>query len=76
MEENTNNSTAISTNVLLQKKPLIPGDDKEDNTIENKSGPEVIKEEIEEEVKESFQDEDVPVEPAVGNDGIEVGGEG
>jgi len=76
MEENKNNSTAIPTNVLLQKKPLIPGDNNKDNTIENKSNPEVIKDEIEEEVKESFQDEDVPVEPAVGNDGIEVGGEG
>jgi len=35
-----------------------------------------VKDEIEEEVKESFQDEDVPVEPIVGNDGLEVGGEG
>ena len=35
-----------------------------------------VKDEIEEEVKESFQDEDVPVEPVVGNDGLEVGGEG
>ena len=34
------------------------------------------KHETEEEVKESFKDPDVPVEPAVGNDGIEVGGEG
>ena len=34
------------------------------------------KDEIEEKVKESFQDEDVPVEPVVGNDGLEVGGEG
>lgn len=34
------------------------------------------KDEIEKEVKESFQDEDVPVEPVVGNDGLEVGGEG
>jgi hypothetical protein len=31
---------------------------------------------VEEEVKETFQDPDVPVEPAVGNDGLEVGGEG
>jgi hypothetical protein len=35
-----------------------------------------VKGEIEEEVKGSFQDEDVPVEPVVGNDGLEVGGEG
>ena len=35
-----------------------------------------VKDEIEEEVKGSFQDEDVPVEPVVGNDGLEVGGEG
>jgi hypothetical protein len=34
------------------------------------------KQETEEEVKESFKDPDVPAEPAVGNDGIEVGGEG
>jgi len=26
--------------------------------------------------KEDFKDPDVPVEPAVGNDGLEVGGEG
>jgi hypothetical protein len=30
----------------------------------------------EEEVKETFKDPDVPVEPATGNDGLEVGGEG
>jgi len=35
-----------------------------------------VKDKIEEEVKGSFQDEDVPVEPVVGNDGLEVGGEG
>jgi len=28
------------------------------------------------EVKETFKDPGVPVEPAVGNDGLEVGGEG
>lgn len=31
---------------------------------------------VEQEVKETFKDTDVPVEPAVGNDGLEVGGEG
>jgi hypothetical protein len=31
---------------------------------------------VEEEVKKNFKDPDVPVEPAVGNDGLEVGGEG
>ena len=35
-----------------------------------------VKDKKEEEVKESFKDEDVPVEPVVGNDGLEVGGEG
>ena len=34
------------------------------------------KKETGEEVKESFKDPDVPVEPPVGNDGIELGGEG
>ena len=34
------------------------------------------KEAIEQEVKETFKDPAVPVEPAVGNDGLEVGGEG
>lgn len=34
------------------------------------------KKETEQEVKKSFKDPDVPVEPAVGNDGMEVGGEG
>jgi hypothetical protein len=34
------------------------------------------KKEAEQEVKETFKDPDVPVEPAVGNDGLEVGGEG
>lgn len=32
--------------------------------------------EVEQEVKETFKDPRVPVEPAVGNDGLEVGGEG
>lgn len=31
---------------------------------------------VEQEVKETFKDPDVPAEPAVGNDGLEVGGEG
>jgi|GEM_PF-6058078 len=44
--------------------------------VQNKNEKAELKEEVEEEVKESFQDEDVPVEPAVGNDGLEVGGEG
>ncbi len=47
----------------------VPGDTTKKATDETK-------EEIEAEVKESFKDEDVPVEPAVGNDGLEVGGEG
>lgn len=34
------------------------------------------KKETEVEVKKSLQDEDIPVEPVLGNDGIEVGGEG
>jgi hypothetical protein len=34
------------------------------------------KQETEQDVKESFKDPDVPVELPVGNDGIEVGGEG
>ena len=42
----------------------------------NKKAADEAKEEIEAEVKESFKDEDVPVEPVVGNDGLEVGGEG
>ena len=42
----------------------------------NKKAAEEAKEEREAEVKESFKDENVPVEPVVGNDGLEVGGEG
>jgi len=42
----------------------------------NKKTADEAKEETEAEVKESFKDEDVPVEPVVGNDGLEVGGEG
>ena len=34
------------------------------------------KEKTEQEVKETFKDPDVPVEPVTGNDGVEVGGEG
>jgi hypothetical protein len=34
------------------------------------------KQEVAEEVKQSFKDPDVPAELPVGNDGIEVGGEG
>ena len=44
--------------------------------IAGKNSNETDKEEVEIEVKESFQDEDVPVEPVLGNDGDEVGGEG
>ena len=42
----------------------------------NKKAADEAKDEIEAEVKESFKDEDTPVEPVVGNDGLEVGGEG
>ena len=45
-------------------------------TLVNKKEEAEAKEEVEAEVKESFKDENVPVEPAVGNDGMEVGGEG
>ena len=38
--------------------------------------PDAEKEKTEQEVKKSFKDPDVPVGPAVGNDGVEVGGEG
>ena len=51
---------------------------KEANSVADINKNEVgeAKEKTEEEVKESFKDEDVPVEPVVGNDGLEVGGEG
>ncbi|MFT3678718.1 MAG: hypothetical protein QM791_00510 [Ferruginibacter sp.] len=42
--------------------------------VENKHDP--LKEEIKNEVKESFKDENIPVEPVLGDDGDEVGGEG
>ena len=45
-------------------------------TAINKKEEDEAKDEVEAEVKESFKDENVPVEPAVGNDGMEVGGEG
>ena len=45
-------------------------------TLVNKKEEAEAKEEVEAEVKESFKDENVPVVPAVGNDGMEVGGEG
>jgi len=45
-------------------------------TLVNKKEEAEAKEEVEAEVKESFKDENVPEEPAVGNDGMEVGGEG
>jgi hypothetical protein len=56
-------------------KRVITGKDDQAPQLSKKEE-EAVKDEIEEEVKESFQDEDVPVEPAVGNDGLEVGGEG
>ena len=34
------------------------------------------KEQVEKEVKETFKNEEIPVEPVLGNDGEEVGGEG
>ena len=52
-----------------QHDAIVPADT-------NKKAADEAKEEIEAEVKESFKDEDVPVEPVVGNDGLEVGGEG
>jgi len=42
--------------------------------VEKIQDPEKKKTELE--VKESFKDPDVPVELPVGNDGIEIGGEG
>lgn len=42
----------------------------------NKKAIDEAKEKTEAEVKESFKDEDVPMEPVLGNDGLEVGGEG
>jgi len=56
-------------------KTVIVDKDNGSPQLNNKDD-EDVKDEIEEEVKESFQDEDVPVEPVVGNDGLEVGGEG
>ena len=42
--------------------------------------PEIVqdsqKEQVEKEVKETFKNEEIPVEPVLGNDGEEVGGEG
>ncbi len=72
-----------TTNNPLDKKSSV-GEIKDEirTVIIDKDAPELNKkeeeekDEIEEEVKESFQDEDVPVEPVVGNDGLEVGGEG
>ena len=55
-------------------KTVIIGKDNDTPKMNKKEGD--VKDEIEEEVKGSFQDEDVPVEPVVGNDGLEVGGEG
>ena len=56
-------------------KTVIIGKDNDAPKLNKKEDGDV-KDEIEEEVKGSFQDEDVPVEPVVGNDGLEVGGEG
>jgi hypothetical protein len=60
------------------KDPITTPAKKDANGITaiNKKEEDEVKEETEAEVKESFKDENVPVEPAVGNDGMEVGGEG
>ena len=56
-------------------KNVVIGNDNDAPKL-NKKEEGDVKDEIEEEVKKSFQDEDVPVEPVVGSDGLEVGGEG
>jgi len=56
------------------KTVIIDNDSEASKLKKRKEGD--VKDEIKEKVKESFQDEDVPVEPVVGNDGLEVGGEG
>jgi hypothetical protein len=74
MQENNNTGkqlpvqdTGSKENITINK-PAVPLH----TTMESK----LQKTEVAEKVKESFRDEDVPAEPAFGNDGFEVGGEG
>lgn len=69
----------MDTNTIPTDKTKIP----ESKTRPEDGLPPVVtktedaaKEKVEQEVKETFKDTDVPVEPALGNDGVEVGGEG
>ena len=67
-----------NTNAPEGKEKITVNNDKPNAavtpTIEKSK--DVHKHEVEEEVKESFKDENVDAEPALGNDGDEVGGEG
>jgi hypothetical protein len=68
----TANSFATATTKIPESKTRpedgLPAAVKKDEDPEKKA--------VEQEVKETFKDPDAPVEPAVGNDGLEVGGEG
>lgn len=74
MQENIHNSKPAPGE---DNNSITPAEQYISNTAAmNENNDEAAKEQIEEEVKESFKEENVPVEPVLGNDGIEVGGEG
>lgn len=72
-----------TTQQIRETENTVFIEDKKDESIpipaqpeKNTNPEEQEKKETEVEVKKSLQDEDIPVEPVLGNDGIEVGGEG
>lgn len=75
IKETTQQITETENSVFIEDKKdesiPIPSQPEKNNSPEEQQ-----KKETEVEVKKSLQDEDIPVEPVLGNDGIEVGGEG
>ena len=68
------NNTVLAPNETPTSKTDAKQNPAENIKTQKETG--IAKEEVKEEVKQSFKDPDAPVEPALGDDGIEVGGEG
>lgn len=72
MQQNNHTVTPAEENIIS-----TPAEQYINNTVAmDENNDKAAKEKIEEEVKGSFAEENIPVEPVLGDDGVEVGGEG
>lgn len=72
MQQNNHTVTPTEENIIS-----TPAEQYINNTVAmDENNDKAAKEKIEEEVKGSFAEENIPVEPVLGDDGVEVGGEG